>query len=115
MSTNVIKNKIMLSKDITNDKLSSVSVILFIPSIEEINEHTCNEKYHNKSSTITGKFIRIITTITNTPNVFFIIIKLLNTEDKASPTPAPTMGTKAPEINFIPRNVRLSDELASML
>ena len=62
-STKVTKNKIMLSIEITDERLSSVSVILLIPSIEEIIEHTCNEKYQISSSAITGKLIRIITII----------------------------------------------------
>ena len=40
-STKVTKNKIMLSIEITDERLSSVSVIVLIPNIEEIIEHTC--------------------------------------------------------------------------
>lgn len=113
--TNVIKNKIIFNKEITDERLSKVSVILFIPSIEEIIEHICKEKYHINSSVITGKLIRMITIITNTPKVFFIITKLLKTDDNASPTPAPTTGTNAPEMNLMPLRAILSDELARML
>ena len=114
-STNVTKNKIMLRIEITDERLSRVSVMVLIPSIEEIIEQICKEKYHIKSSAITGRLISIITIITNTPKVFFIITKLLKTDDNASPTPAPTTGTNAPEMNFIPLSTILSEELASML
>ena len=113
--TNVIKNKIIFSKEINDVKLSRVSVILFIPSIEEIIEHICKEKYHINNSVITGRLIRMMTIITNTPNVFFIITKLLKTDDSASPTPAPTIGTNAPEMNLMPLRAILSDELARIL
>ena len=113
--TNVIKNKIIFNKEINDARLSRVSVMLFIPSIEEIIEHICNEKYHINNSVITGKFISMMTIITNTPKVFFIITKLLKTDDNASPTPAPTTGTNAPEMNLMPLRAILSDELARIL
>lgn len=115
MSTNVIKNKIMFSNEITDERLSSVSVMLLTLSIEEIKEQICKAKYQINSSTITGRFMSMITIITNTPKVFFIITKLLKTDANASPTPAPTTGTNAPDINFIPLSAILSDEVASML
>lgn len=111
----VIKKRIMLSSAIVDDKLSSISVILFKFSSEEIIEHNPKKKYQTSISSIIGKLIKIITIIMKMPSVFFIIKKLLNTDDIASPTFPPTIGINVPDTNRIPFRVRLSDELAKML
>jgi hypothetical protein len=105
----------MFNNEIVDDKLSITSVILFILTNEAIIEHNSKKKYHINNSIITGKLIRIITMIMNIPNEFFIIKKLLNTDDNASPTPEPTIGMNVPETNFIPFKTILSDDLASIL
>ena len=47
--------------------------------------------------------------------MFFIITKLVNTDDIASPTLPPTTGIKVPEINRIPFMATLSELVAKML
>lgn len=115
IKVNVTKNTKILSIEIIDDKLSKISVVLSILNIEDTIEQKFKIKYQTSNSTITGKFIRIIAIIINTPKVFFIIKKLLKTDDNASPIPPPTIGIKAPEINLIPFSITLSDELARML
>ena len=115
IKVNVTKNTKILSIEIIDDKLSKISVVLSILNIEDTIEQKFKIKYQTSNSTITGKFIRIIAIIINTPKVFFIIKKLLKTDDNASPIPPPTIGINAPEINLIPFSITLSDELARML
>ena len=112
---NVIKNTIIFSNEIVDDKLSITSVKLFTFNKDAIIEHNSKKKYQINNSIITGKLISIITIITNIPKEFFIIKKLLNTEDSASPTPEPTIGIKVPDTNLIPFKTKLSDDLASIL
>ena len=105
----------MFNNEITEAILSKVLDSLFKFIIEENIEQISIKKYQTSNSIITGKFVIIITIMTNTPRVFFIIRKLLSTEETASPTPPPTIGTTAPETNLIPRITTLSDETASTL
>lgn len=111
----VIKNTIILRIEIIDAKLSNISVVLSIFSIDDTIEQKFKIKYHINNSTITGRLISKIAIIMKTPKVFFIIKKLLNTDDNASPTPPPTIGMNAPEINLMPFSITLSDELAKML
>ena len=113
--TKVIKNNIIFSNAIVDVRLSKISVILFIFNNEETIEHRLKKKYQTSISSITGMFIKIITIITKIPNVFFIIKKLLKTEEIASPTLPPTTGINVPETNLIPLRAILSDELAKIL
>ena len=112
---NVTKNTIIFNNEIVADKLSIISVILFNFNNEDTIEHNSKNKYQIKSSIITGRFMTIIIIIIKIPNEFFIIKKLLNTEDNASPTPPPTIGINVPDTNLIPFKTRLSDELARIL
>lgn len=110
-----MKNIIMFNSERIEARLSIISVIWFRLNIEETTEHKLNAKYHKSSSIITGRLIKMITMMTNTPRVFFIMRKLENTDEIASPTPPPTIGTKAPEMNLIPFSATLSDDVARML
>ena len=112
---NVIKNDIIFNNAIVDDKLSSISVIFLMLSNDENMEQKLKKKYHINISIITGTFIKIITIIIKIPNVFFIIKKLLKTDDIASPTFPPTIGINVPEINRIPFNAILSEERANIL
>ena len=113
--TKVTKNKTVFISEITEARLSITSDIWFKSNIVETIEQISKAKYHTNSSTIAGRFISKITIITKTPKVFLIIKKLLKTDEIASPTPFPTIGTKVPEINLMPFNTTLSEELARML
>ena len=110
-----MKNTIMFSKEIIDVKLSNISVVLSIFNIDDTIEQKFKTKYHISNSIITGKLISIIAMIIKTPKEFFIIKKLLNTDESASPTPPPTIGINAPEINLMPLSITLSDELARIL
>ncbi len=115
ISMNVINITIILISEIIDARLSKIFDIFVRLNNEEIIEQVKKKKYHISKLIITGKFITIITTIINTPNVFFIIKKLLKTDERVSPIPPPTIGIKVPDTNFIPFNTRLSEELVSML
>ena len=96
--------------DIIEEILSKISEIESNPIIDEIIERNSRIKYIISISTMIGRFINKIIIIIKTPNVFFIITKLLKTEEIASPTLEPTTGIKVPETNLIPFITRLSDE-----
>ena len=113
--TKVIKNKTMFNNDIVEVKLSNTSVIESNFNKEEMIEQKLRKKYHTSNSIITGKFISIIVIIIKTPNVLFIIKKLLITDETASLTLLPTTGINVPDINLIPFKAKLSDEDANML
>lgn len=113
--TNVTKKTKIFKIEIIEDKLSKISVVLSIFSIDDTIEQSPNKKYQINNSIITGRLIKIMAIIIKTPKVFFIIKKLLNTDESASPTPPPTIGIKAPEINLMPLSITLSLELAKIL
>jgi hypothetical protein len=114
-NTNVKKNKTIFKREIVDARLSKTSVTDSVLNNDEPIEHNDRKKYQTNNSIITGRLINIITIITKTPNVLFIIIKLLTTDDTASLTVPPTTGINAPDINLIPFKTNPSEEDAKRL